>query len=216
MQPPRLVCFDLGGVLVRICRSWAEGFRAAGLHVPPTLRPSDPLSTSGNAEWPSLVRGYQSGAIDFGAFVRRAARLLGEGVRAEDVIRAHRAWIRGPFPGTAEVLAALRERDIGTAVLSNTCAEHWVQLERLPFRAHVQYALASFRVGACKPDPEAFDAVERACGFAGDAILLFDDLAVNIDGARARGWRACAIDPSGDPAAQMQRALVACGALAST
>ena len=28
-----LVCFDLGGVLVRICRDWAEGCRAAGLTV---------------------------------------------------------------------------------------------------------------------------------------------------------------------------------------
>ena len=29
--PPSLVCFDLGGVVIRICRSWEEGCAAAGL-----------------------------------------------------------------------------------------------------------------------------------------------------------------------------------------
>ncbi len=29
----RLVCFDLGGVVIRICRTWAEGCAAAGLEV---------------------------------------------------------------------------------------------------------------------------------------------------------------------------------------
>ena len=32
-MPIRLVCFDLGGVLVKICRSWSDGCRAAGLDV---------------------------------------------------------------------------------------------------------------------------------------------------------------------------------------
>ena len=31
--PISLVCFDLGGVVVRICRSWAEGCAEAGLDV---------------------------------------------------------------------------------------------------------------------------------------------------------------------------------------
>jgi putative hydrolase of the HAD superfamily len=48
----------------------------------------------------------------------------------------------------------------------------------------------SSRVGACKPSPEAFAAVEAAVGLAPAEILFIDDTAANAEAARVRGWDA--------------------------
>ncbi|MGU7895912.1 HAD-IA family hydrolase, partial [Escherichia coli] len=41
-----------------------------------------------------------------------------------------------------------------------------------------------------KPDAEAFDHVVAAMGIPANRIVFFDDLAENIEGARARGLTA--------------------------
>ena len=51
-----LICFDLGGVLVRICRSWDEGCAAAEVPIRPFEVDEDHLATR-RALIASLQRG---------------------------------------------------------------------------------------------------------------------------------------------------------------
>ena len=45
-------------------------------------------------------------------------------------------------------------------------------------------------MGMRKPEAEAFDHVAGAIGVPASRIVFFDDLAANIEGARARGLKA--------------------------
>ena len=45
-------------------------------------------------------------------------------------------------------------------------------------------------LGCAKPEPAFFAAVAERTGFTPDALLLIDDSARNVDGARAAGWSA--------------------------
>ena len=45
------------------------------------------------------------------------------------------------------------------------------------------------------------------------SIVFFDDLAENVEAARAAGWNACPVDPHGDTAGQMRAHLINHGVL---
>jgi putative hydrolase of the HAD superfamily len=51
-------------------------------------------------------------------------------------------------------------------------------------------------LGATKPSPEFFRAIEARSGYAGQDIFFIDDKAANIDAARALGWHAAVWDGS--------------------
>ena len=51
-------------------------------------------------------------------------------------------------------------------------------------------------LGAAKPSPEFFHAVEARSGYAAADIFFIDDKAANIDAARALGWNAAVWDGS--------------------
>jgi len=58
------------------------------------------------------------------------------------------------------------------------------------FGARVERVFSSGQIGAVKPDPAFYRAVEDWAGLAGGRILLIDDNAKYIAGARSRGWNA--------------------------
>jgi FMN phosphatase YigB (HAD superfamily) len=103
-------------------------------------------------------------------------------------------------------------------LLSNTNAHHWQVLvptdaatARYPAIGRLHHHFASHLIGALKPDPATYAAVEEATGVRGHDVLFFDDLPDNVEGARRFGWRAIRIDPDGDPARQVLAALEAAG-----
>ena len=59
----------------------------------------------------------------------------------------------------------------------------------LKLRDHFDGLHHSAAVGSAKPDLAYFRAVEVRTGFASDEVLLIDDSAANVEGARAAGWR---------------------------
>ena len=65
----RLVCFDLGGVIIRICRTWAEGCTAAGVAVR--------CGTEAIAAHGDLHDEHQLGRIDGAAYARGLSARLG-------------------------------------------------------------------------------------------------------------------------------------------
>ncbi|MBM3138982.1 MAG: HAD-IA family hydrolase [Chloroflexi bacterium] len=212
MHPPELVVFDLGGVLVRIARSWAEAHERAGL--PPHQLPGHPEWEAGRLE---LARAHQVGAIDPPTWAARVAALSGGAYTPEEATRLLEAWQLGEYPGVGRVLDLLERRGIGSGALSNTNALHWAALRpasgpaAYPTVARLRLAFASHELGLMKPDPAIYEHVERATGATPGRVLFFDDLAPNVEGARARGWQAVRVDPERDTTPQLLEALRAHG-----
>src|SRR4051812_27606494 len=208
----RLVCLDLGGVLIRICRNWGEACQAAQLRLPPDfLERAGPHVLAGLAD---LSRRHEGGRIDEAAFVRGTSELTG--LAPQQIVAAMEGWLREPYPGAADLVARLAAHpSTQSACLTNTTPRHWriltapgplnVGLDRLtwPFR--------SYEIGHMKPSAEIFRHVERVTGLTPGEILFFDDNPDNVAGARACGWRAEVIDPATDPPGQVNQMLARYG-----
>jgi putative hydrolase of the HAD superfamily len=102
----------------------------------------------------------------------------------------------------------LRAQGYTLAICSNTNELHMQYLQSVnPCFAEVQHCIFSYAVGALKPDPVIYRAVEAATGHPAAAHLFLDDLPENVAGARAAGWDAiCFETPE-----QVQAELVARG-----
>ncbi len=204
----RVVCFDLGGVLVRICRSWAEATESAGV---PLKQPEQLLSEAWRLRRWALVDRYQRGQLQCDDYFAGMAEAVEGLYDPSEIRRIHDAWTLQEYDGIAELVEQLAQvRDLVTACLSNTNHAHWVRLngEREPLEypsvSKLTHRLASHQLGLAKPDAEIY---QRACehfACAPSDILFFDDLQENVNAAREQGWNAELIDHTGDTAAQMR------------
>jgi putative hydrolase of the HAD superfamily len=205
----RLVCFDLGGVLVRIARGWDDACRRAAVELP----------HANEAIWRQhhdLMLRYETGEIDEAAYLCEAPGVIGGGVAAEQIVRVFDAWLLGMYPGAAELLEELKSRGVKTACLSNTNARHWGLLGGLDdYRplAGLDYRLASHELRIMKPNEQAYRRAEAAMGFWGGQVLFFDDKLENVEAARAVRWRAELIDRADDAVPQIREYLAAHGVL---
>ncbi|GJM19724.1 MAG: haloacid dehalogenase [Phycisphaeraceae bacterium] len=208
--PVRLVCFDWGGVILRICRGFSEGLTAAGLDVRPGADDADMYHVRREAS----MR-YQIGDIDEEAFFAEIVSTLNGAYTTEEIALVHDAWLIGEYEGVAELVAELHDGGrVRTGMLSNTNARHWARRERdFPTAGTLHHQHASHLLRSAKPNAETYRAFERESGVPAAEILFFDDLPENIDAARAAGWRGVVIDHTGDTAAQMRAALTAAGVL---
>jgi HAD superfamily hydrolase (TIGR01509 family) len=205
----KLVCFDLGGVVVRICHTWAEGCAAAGLDVRAEL----PASMEMAAAWSYIGAAYQCGRITGEQFAHKLSDAM-DGLYTPAEVRAiNDAWIIDDYDGIGELIDELHALDYDTGVLSNTSHEHWENRLQTEVIRRTTHRVASHLVGVMKPSSAIYEAMQNACGYAGGQIIFFDDLPENIEGARAMGWHAHRIDPQGDPAAQIRTHLAAHGVL---
>lgn len=205
----RLVCFDLGGVLVRIARDWEDACRRAGVALPHATA----------ADWErhhALMLRYETGEIDDGVYLAEAPACIGGGVAAEQIVRVFDAWLLGMYAGAADLLDELTGRGFKTACLSNTNPRHWDALSRLeeyrPLR-RLDYRLASHELRVMKPHEEAYRLAEAATGLPGEQVLFFDDKHENVAAARAAGWKSEVIDRGDDAVPQIREYLAAHGVL---
>ncbi len=208
----KLVCFDLGGVLVQICSHWLEACTIVGVEPPASMA----VEAMTKPLW-HVSKQHELGEIDDAAFDHQVAALTG--LSPTDVANVAEAWLKGPYDGVDGLLDELDAAGLDTACLTNTNARHWrIMLGRTPGQAvpslrRIRHRLASHLIGAAKPQAAAFEHVEDAAGVAPQSILFFDDAPDNCCGARARGWTARQIDPAGDPVAQIRDQLRCCGVL---
>ncbi|MEN0019708.1 MAG: HAD-IA family hydrolase [Planctomycetota bacterium] len=213
--PPKLVCFDWGGVILRICRSWREGVERAGLPIREEVETDD--ARARRKVW--ALR-YGVGHCSTGAFARGISEACDGLYSPEDVIKIHHAWLIEEYPGVRDIIDRLNAADgVETALLSNTNEGHWQR--HLPANGDtpadfptiglLTHRIASHHVGYAKPHEHIYRSVEHASGCEPGEILFFDDLAENIEAARSFGWRAEQIDHEGDTAAQIESHLGAHG-----
>jgi len=209
-SPVRVVCFDLGGVLVRICRSWEEGCAAAGLDVR-----IDAEQAKADPARLALVHELEVGAISPERFFRRIAETMRGLYTPEEIERVHNAWILGEYPGVVDLVRRLRVGPATLACLSNTNAPHWEVMRGYSALAELHHRLASHELACRKPDEAIFRAVESHLDARPEEVLFFDDTEENVDAARVAGWRAERVDHASDTAAQMIDHLRAYGVIAS-
>jgi putative hydrolase of the HAD superfamily len=205
----KLVCFDLGGVLVRLARGWDDACRRAGVELPH----HDAAIWSRHHE---LMLRYETGDVDEAGYLAEAPAIFGGSVGVDAIRRVFDCWTLEMYPGAAELLDELKSNGVTTACLSNTNARHWDLLTSLPRYAALQrldHRLASHELRVMKPNEQAYRRVESATGFWGDQVLFFDDRPENVDGARAVRWKAELIDRADDAIPQIREYLTAHGVL---
>lgn len=181
----QLVCFDIGGVLVRLASGWEDACVRAGV----------PLS-AGDVEWEKhhpLIQKYERGDLSTDEYFLAVESCL-KGITSEQFRGAFDAWLREMYEGAVELIDELKKRGVLTACLSNTNDRHWKDLSGgreiyLPLR-RLDHRFVSHEIGHSKPDVNAYRAVEKQLKLPGEAILFFDDREENIQGARDAGWNA--------------------------
>jgi glucose-1-phosphatase len=217
-EPVEIVCFDLGGVLVRIRTAWAELCQAAKLDVRGN-------SAGKDAELAvrDLIRAHQLGELSTEAWAAAVAAALHGLYTPAEITALHEVVIIEEYPGIGALIDDLHRAGVATACLSNTNDAHWATLlhsdgvqplpgeRRYPNICRLGSHHASHLMRLTKPSCAIYRAFEAATGRSGPQILFFDDLAENVAGARALGWRAEQIDPTLPTDAQMRRHLVAHG-----
>ncbi len=211
MPPSPLIVFDLGGVIVRICRSIKEAGDRCGIEV----RDED-ITPERRAERRAIHAQYERGHLSCDAFFTAIAQTTGSRYTPEQFRAMHLAWIIDEYPGVSGLIDDLHAAGLSTGVLSNTNPSHWAQMQptpdasgrtvppKFPTPAKPHHKHASHLLGLAKPDPQIYHEFARRTGFAPASIIFFDDLNDNIEAARAAGWEADLIDHTGDPAAQMR------------
>jgi putative hydrolase of the HAD superfamily len=210
------IIFDLGGVLVRICRTWEEACILARVEVRDMVRFREPALVARRKHFTHL---HQTGAMTCRAYFDAIAGASAGLYSADDVRLVHAAWIIEDFRGVAELVERLARVGYRTACLSNTNHAHWAVLrsgdrERPPSAvvSRLAHRLASHELGRAKPDDEVYRLAEESLNAGPGEIVFFDDTEENVRAARHRGWAAHLIDHAGDPAAQIGAVLGVVGA----
>ena len=208
-EPVRLVCFDLGGVLVRIARDWADACRRAEVD-------ASALTPDVLERHHALMLRYETGEIDEAGYFHQIPACVPQ-VAPDAIARVFDAWLLGMYPGAEQLIDDLRAAGVRTACLSNTNHRHWRTLRERPgaYGAldRLDHKFISYELRVMKPHPDAYRAVERGTGMTGSEILFFDDRPENVEAAQALGWRAVKVDRVDDAVSQIREHIDAHGLL---
>lgn len=195
---PRVIVLDIGNVMVGIDSSRFQRRLQS-------LFPEEgKLASIRRWLWETEDR-YAVGRMTTDEFVQAALRELGL-AREEFINLWNDIFIERPY---MHVFAReLHAQGYTLAICSNTNELHMDYLQTVaPWFAEAQHIIFSYQVGALKPDPVIYRAVEEATGQPPAEHLFLDDLPPNIAAARAAGWDAiCFETPE-----QVQAELVARG-----
>jgi glucose-1-phosphatase len=135
------------------------------------------------------VRAHETGRMETRAFAREAVREFGLSVGPAEFLEHFTGWLNGPFEGAHTLLEELAARH-RTAILTNISAVHWPIAESYGLFEKVEHVVASYRVGAIKPDRDFFEIALAQLGAQPSDAVFFDDNRVNVEGARACGIEA--------------------------
>jgi FMN phosphatase YigB (HAD superfamily) len=148
-----------------------------------------------------IYRRHERGEISDAEFFAALRTLLGIELSDAQFLEGWNAIFAGEIPGIAPLLARAAKR-LPLYAFSNTNNAH---VEYFPViyagvLGHFREMFLSSSIGLRKPDAEAYDHVVRAIGVPAERIVFFDDLAENIEGARARGLTAVHVRSPNDVA----------------
>ncbi len=183
MNAAPVVVFDLGKVLVDFDYSIAAR-KVAARGARPLGDLISLLSTS------SLIVQYECGQITRREFFEQIRDAVGFHGTLEE-FGGYFADIFTEIPPMIALHAEVRRRGFKTYIFSNTndlAIEH-IEKNFAFFKDFDGY-IYSHEIGAMKPDPRIYAAMEKMCGRNGADIIYLDDRQENVEGGLTRGWKA--------------------------
>ncbi len=183
MNASKVVVFDLGKVLVDFDYSIAARKVAARSNKPLGDLISL-LSTS------PLIIQYECGQVTRREFYEQVRDAVGFQGTLEE-FGGYFADIFSEMPAMTALHAELLRRGVPTYIFSNTndlAIEHI--RKNFPFFKNFNGFIYSHEIGAMKPDPKIYAALEKMCGRSGADIIYLDDRNENVVAGAARGWNA--------------------------
>lgn len=176
--------FDIGNVLLRF--DYGRAHRAlarAGAKAAPDMPALEALALR-----------YERGLLDDPSFLRDLSGIFGGAVPGEALASA---WqdIFEPNGPMWDVVSGLHGK-FPLYLLSNTNSLQHAHIERR-YEIFSKFAggVFSYRAGMLKPEPEIYALAIRQFGVRPERTFYIDDLAANVEGARAAGLRAMLYDP---------------------
>jgi len=202
MTPPLLshgaadaLLFDLGRVVLdidfsKVVACWAGH---AGC---------EPAHLAGRFSWrDEFYQQHEKGEISDADFFAALRALLGVELSDAQFLEGWNEIFAGEMPGIAPLLHRAAQR-LPLYAFSNTNAAHVEHFSETyaGVLGHFREIFLSSAIGLRKPDAAAYDHVVKAIGVPASRIVFFDDLAENIDGARACGLTAVHVTSPDDVA----------------
>jgi FMN phosphatase YigB (HAD superfamily) len=147
------------------------------------------------------LRQYESGKIDDATYFAGLRKMLGVDITHAQLLEGWNAIFIGEIPGIAPLLKRAAKH-LPLYALSNTNPPHIAHFSKAHAEVlgHFREMYLSSTIGLLKPDAAAYDHVVKAIGAPASRIVFFDDLAENIQGARAYGLSAVHVKSSEDVA----------------
>jgi FMN phosphatase YigB (HAD superfamily)/8-oxo-dGTP pyrophosphatase MutT (NUDIX family) len=202
--PAKAVVFDLGGVLIdlhseKAKRELTEDYGLSAQNFSELTRSCFDSHPRSVTELAMVGKAGTSEYLD--GFLRQC--------RFKDLgrLRANRLSVIGrERRAVFDVVRQLKQAGVICCVLSNTTALHWERLgiaEIYPSLHLFDHIFASHLIGHAKPEEGAFRFVANALKVPMSECLLVDDTPLNVEGAKAVGWKGILFKN----AAQLQRDL---------
>jgi phosphoglycolate phosphatase len=180
------VIFDLDGTLAETLRDLADALNWA------LVRQRLPQATT------EQVGGWVGDGLSM--LIRRAAPDAGDDVRAQIAAdlathyRQHCLDHTRPYPGIEEVLDALRQHGVRTAVLSNKNHEFTAHMVEAMFgRERFDIVRGNTDEALRKPNPASALQIAAAWSLQPSRIAFVGDTRIDVETARAAGMRSIAV-----------------------
>jgi len=148
------------------------------------------------------VRAHETGRMETLVFAEEAVREFSLSVGPAEFLAHFTGWLNGPFEGAHGLLDELAGHH-RTAILTNISAVHWPIAEGYGLFEKVERVVASYRIGAIKPDRDFFEIALAELGATAPEAVFFDDNLVNVEGARACGIEAYVVRGPGEVRARL-------------
>lgn len=189
------VVFDIGGVLL----DWDPRYLYRSL-IADEAELEAFLGQVCTLEW--------NGELDAGrSFDEACAELAAAHPEKAELVHAWRRqdeMIAGEVPGTSDIVRELRQRGVPLFLLTNMPADVFARRsERFEVLRLFDGAVVSGHEGVVKPSPAIFELLTTRFGLEPRSTLFVDDSAVNVEAARALGFRAHRFTDAGRLAAQL-------------
>ena len=183
VSPPEAVVFDLGGVLI----DWNPRHLYRKLVADETFMEWF-LAEVCSPEWNAQQDAGRSWAE---AVAEAKARHPEHGALIEAYAERWPEMIAGDIPETVALLEALAGRGVPLYALTNWSHETFHHARaRFPWLGHFRDILVSGDVGIKKPDRRIFRLMLQRIGVEPAAVVFIDDVAGNVESARALGMQA--------------------------
>jgi FMN phosphatase YigB (HAD superfamily) len=184
--------FDIGRVVINIdfgkaLACWAGHAGCAASDLATRFTPDE------------SYRHHETGKLSDAEYFAALRNSLGIGISDAQFLEGWNAIFAGEMPEIANQLARAGKH-LPLYAFSNTNTAHVAHFPAIyaDVLKHFREIFLSSSIGLRKPDTAAYDHVVKAIGVPASRIVFFDDVAENVEGARAVGIHAVQVKSPAD------------------